>query len=216
MQLDRLSEPERRQLEGMRFPARRGDWLAGRLAIRQLFAGLGYPLEGIEIANEPSGAPFARRVASGERLPGCLSISHRQGHALCAYTPHKGVGIGADLERVEPRSEAFCRDYFTEDERFGAEGWEDETRARWFNLLWSLKESCMKAAKRGLRIDALDLQVEVEGFEWPLPAGWKPARAQNLRTGERFSLAWELRGESLLTLGWEGAGVTPKLEEIQA
>jgi phosphopantetheinyl transferase len=198
----------------MRFAQRREDWLAGRLAARKLLRGMGYPFEGLEIGNDTQGAPFVKLIESGERLPGCLSISHREGRALCAYTSEQGVKLGVDLERLEERSEAFCRDYFTEREQAWAEGWDEKKRSAWFTLLWSLKECCMKVAGTGLRVDPLGIEVEVDGFEWPMEGGWKEGSGVSISSGERFGLAWMRRGEDLLCLGWEEGNVRPELVEV--
>ena len=46
----------------------------------------------------------------GERAPVSVSLSHRAGRAL-AVVAHAPAVVGCDLERVEPRSGAFVREW---------------------------------------------------------------------------------------------------------
>ena len=72
--------------------------------------------------------------------------------------------IGCDLELVEPRSEAFVRDYFTVPEQccVGAvpDGEESWLRA---NLLWSAKESVLRVLETGLRRDTRSVEIAIKG-----------------------------------------------------
>jgi 4'-phosphopantetheinyl transferase len=190
---------------GFRVPKRRADWLVGRLTAKSVVvAALGHVLPGdwrsaaIEIANEPSGMPYARLArdaypiagfAPGERLPISVSISHAEGRALCAATLSEPVGgggshrtLGIDLGLVEPRSRELVATFFTDDEqRFvrDAPRWRRDLRA---NLIWCAKEAVLKALGLGLTVDTLDVSCRPEPgladpAEWPMaPADdtWRP------------------------------------------
>ncbi len=73
-----------------------------------------------EIRSAADGAPEVWR--DGAAMPVAISLSHRRGRGLCVLASAE-VGIeevpsvGCDLEFLEPRSEAFVRDYFTRSER---------------------------------------------------------------------------------------------------
>jgi 4'-phosphopantetheinyl transferase len=189
---------------GFRVPKRRADWLLGRLtaksvvaeALREVLPGDWRPAT-IELANEPSGMPYARLARDaypiagftpGERLPVSVSISHAEGHALCAATwatPLEGGSrraLGIDLGRVEPRSRELVATFFTDDEqRFvrDATGLRRDLRA---NLIWCAKEAVLKALGLGLTVDTLDVTClpgrgPVDPAAWSLaPAGaaWRP------------------------------------------
>ena len=103
-----------------------------------------------------------------------ISISHRNGIAICAVA----VGIvklGCDLEIIEARSDAFIADYFTaEEQELIAQG-RQEDRLLLVSLLWSAKESALKALHVGLRADTRS--VEVKDVAW---------RGRCFRTVERF------------------------------
>jgi phosphopantetheinyl transferase (holo-ACP synthase) len=165
-------------------------------ALEEVFPGH-WPLHVIEIPSQPNGMPFARIApeagqvagfAPGERVPIALSISHAEGHTLCAATFSEPMDDGArrtlgiDLGLIEPRSREFVGTFFTEDEqRFVREapGSQRDLRA---NLIWCAKEAVLKALGVGLTVDTLELSCLPEPgladpAEWPLaPAdgAWRP------------------------------------------
>jgi 4'-phosphopantetheinyl transferase len=152
---DWLSASEVGRLNGMRFAKRRADWRLGRwtakraLALHSNAPGDLRVLGGIEIRPSASGAPEA--FFAEEPSPLTMSLSHRGGVALCGIAP-SGAALGCDLEMIEPRSDAFVADYFTTEEqaliaRVSAAG-----RAQLVALLWSGKESALKALRTGLRL----------------------------------------------------------------
>ena len=77
-------------------------------------------------------------------VPRSISLGDRAGFGLCALAG-PGVRLGCDLERVERRSEAFVADYFTECERALWLRAPRAERSRLANLVWSAKESAVKA-----------------------------------------------------------------------
>lgn len=165
-----LSSEEILRLSGMRFLKRRSDWKLGRwTAKRALAARLGLPedisaLAQIEIKSAPSGAPEA--FLYGEAAPARISISHREGIAMCTIGP-AGAGIGCDLETVESRSDAFVADYFTANERSLVQDAHPDNRSLLVALLWSAKECALKALQVGLRLDTNCMDVNaVDGLDW--------------------------------------------------
>ena len=160
-----------------------------------------WPVRAIEIPSEPSGRPCARLAPEaiavrgfrpGDRLPVSVSISHAEGHALCAATfaaPEAGGvtrALGVDLGRVEPRSREFLGTFFTDGERRyvrEAPAGEGDLRA---NLVWCAKEAVLKALGLGLTVDTLELSCRpgpglADPAEWPLapPDGaWFPFVAE--------------------------------------
>lgn len=160
--LDWLHPGELAFLETLRFENRRKDWLLGRwTAKRALFSfleneGLALEMKDINILKTASGAPEA---AFDIPVPPCsLSLSHRAGHAI-AVAAAGDVQIGCDLELIEPRSEAFIADYFSDRERELIR----KDPPFFSNLLWCVKESVMKAMGEGMRIHPTRIEVEVEG-----------------------------------------------------
>jgi 4'-phosphopantetheinyl transferase len=153
---DWLSLAETANLTSMRFPKRQADWRLGRwTAKRALACCLGLTpdaqtLAQIEIRPTSSGAPEVFIARRRQTLN--LSLSHCSGRALCAVSL-SGSSVGCDLELAEARHEAFLTDYFTPAEQCFVRN--NPTSGQWrvLALLWSAKESALKALQIGLRLD---------------------------------------------------------------
>jgi 4'-phosphopantetheinyl transferase len=153
---DWLSASEAVCLSGMRFLKRRADWRLGRWTAKcALSIYLNIPahpevFRKMEIRPASSGAPeafFANQPAGGT-----ISLSHSSGIAACTVAA-PGVELGCDLEMAEPRSDAFVADYFTLEEQALVAHASAPDRPRLLALLWSAKESALKALRVGLRLD---------------------------------------------------------------
>jgi 4'-phosphopantetheinyl transferase len=70
--------------------------------------------------------------------------------------------LGCDLETVEPRSETFVSDYFTAEEQEVVRQACPEDRFTLIALIWSAKESALKALRTGLRIDTRSVSVVLD------------------------------------------------------
>ena len=180
-----LSPSEVARLNAMRFAKRRSDWRLGRWTAKSALAlYLKVPadpqvLASIEIRPAPSGAPevfFQDKPAAA-----AISLSHRVGIAACAVTSSSGV-LGCDLEVIEPRSDAFLSDYFTPEEQSFVAGASAGDRPQLLALLWSAKESALKALRTGLRLDTRSVMVE--------PFDVLPGESENakVRAGDRACL----------------------------
>lgn len=159
---DWLSSSEVLRLNGMRVAKRRADWRLGRwtakcaLAIYLKLPNRSQSLKEIEVRPAPSGAPEAFVSNAGAAVT--ISISHRAGVAACAVGP-PGASLGCDLEIIEARSAAFITDYFTiEEQELIARACPDD-RSRLVALLWSGKESALKALREGLRLDTRCIRI---------------------------------------------------------
>lgn len=159
---DWLSASEAVRLNGMRFAKRHADWRLGRwTAKRAVAAYLHVPshlsaLASIEIRPAPSGAPEV--FLADKKTAVTISLSHRAGRAACAVAPSK-VALGCDVEAVEPRGDAFVADYFAAEELALVAGVAAADRPGLLALLWSGKESALKALHAGLRLDARTVSV---------------------------------------------------------
>ena len=202
-----LSPPELQRYSAFRFPKRRDEWLLGRWTAKTLAHSLPayqeYPLDQIEICNAPEGAPFLQlpgRAAPAE----CLSLSHSGNLAVCALAPGLELQVGADLEKVEARTETFILDYFTPAERQLVEKYPPESRATLVTLIWSAKESMLKALGVGLRRDTR--MVEVLSLDGLLPDSLEQGQWQKLKlaeqppSGKTWAAWWQRRDPYVLTL----------------
>jgi 4'-phosphopantetheinyl transferase len=146
-----LSNRERRTAAGLRVRARRRDWRLGRWAAKATVGiFIGAAPERVEILAAADGAPEA--WVGGERAPLSVSISHRAGRAL-AVVEHSPAVVGCDLERIEPRSGAFVREWLAPAEHGLLAAHPDADRARLTNLVWTAKEAAAKVRREGLRLD---------------------------------------------------------------
>jgi 4'-phosphopantetheinyl transferase len=198
---DWLSTNEAACLNGMRFAKRRADWRLGRwTAKRALSVCLDMPahpqiFKKMDIRPAASGAPevfFANQPAVVT-----ISLSHRDGTAACAVAM-SGVDMGCDLEIVEPRSEAFIADYFTVEEQALVMRASVADRPRLLALLWSAKESALKALHEGLRLDTRSVIVTPYAAPFDLN-GWSPLQVR-YTGGQVFGGWWQSADNILRTV----------------
>jgi len=193
-----LAAAERERLEELRFPPRRADWLRGRWAAKLALAAwhgaapADDELRRFTVLADPRGVPIVRR--DGIVLSGSLSISHRAGYALAAVAETEI--LGCDLELVEPRSPAFVADYFTARERSLVDNSPATERDLLANLIWSCKESALKALADGLRRDTREVEIEIQ----PRASGGWAAFAARISGDRPFCGLWSRRESLLLTL----------------
>ena len=165
---DWLCATESLRLQDMRFAKRRADWRLGRWTAKcAVVMYLGRPVETeflsrIEIRQSFSGAPQV--VLGGDPTVPSISLSHRAGTAMCAVGA-PGIALGCDLETIEPRSDAFLADYFTFEEQRLVDHAPAADQAALMALLWSAKESALKALLQGLRLDTRSLNVKIVNGE---------------------------------------------------
>ncbi len=163
-----LSPHEFDRLTAMRIPKRRADWRLGRWTAKQAVASflnlrVDLPaLATIEIRAASSGAPEV--FLHDQPAPVAISLSHSSGIALCT-TAVAGANFGCDLEKVEPRDDAFIGDYFTLEEQSLVRRTAIQDRPLLLALLWSAKESTLKALRAGLRLATTSVNVQL-GQGW--------------------------------------------------
>src|SRR5271169_4808632 len=163
---DWFSESELVQLNSFRFAKRRADWRLGRWTAKcAVAASLKLSNDRrspkrIEISAASTGQPEVVLVDRTERVT--ISLSHRTGIAICAVA-FGDVILGCDLEVIEPRSDGFIADYFTVEEQSAIAQVDAEERSALIALLWSAKESALKALHVGLRADTRSVRVEIPG-----------------------------------------------------
>jgi 4'-phosphopantetheinyl transferase len=194
-----LSAREKSAFDALRFPKRRADWRLGRWTAKQAVAAcLNLPsdleaLADIEIWAASSGAPEV--LIAGHAAQVSISLSHRNGIALCTVGSVE-IRFGCDLESVEPRSNAFIADYFTDTEKRLIEGASAEHRPELVTLMWSAKESALKALREGLRLDTQCVSVtpcaELQSSNLN-PERWRPMKVSHASKRD-FSGWWRVEG----------------------
>lgn len=158
-----LADGEALRLSTLAYPARREAWLLGRWTAKQAAlaalarVGQAMDLVDIEIRSSPGGAPEI--ILAEARAPLSLSLSHREDEAFAAVGPPR-TALGVDLEVVEPRSAAFVADFFAAEERAAWTRAAASERDALACLVWSAKESALKALGEGLRRDTREVVIE--------------------------------------------------------
>jgi 4'-phosphopantetheinyl transferase len=204
-----LTSAERSRADGLRYTKRRKDFLLGRwtlkLAVVRAFGWQDGPAElaRVEAHPAPSGAP--RLYVDGRPAARGVSLSDRAGCAVCLVAEGAGK-VGCDVEIVEPRSDAFVRDYLTGPERQAviAAG---PARDKAANLIWSAKESALKVLETGLRRDTRSVEVTVAELN-PPERSWSPLQVCTTE-GAVFPGWWRQSGVFLVTACWPGGGPPP-------
>lgn len=174
---DWLTAEEHEALRRLRVARRRADWRLGRWTAKQAVAAWSAvdgravrPAEvGVTARSDDDGRPEVH-VLDGP--PPSLTLSHRDGVGLAAVGP-TGARLGCDLERVEPRSARFPRDWFTATECRRLDATEPAARDALVTLVWSVKESVLKAVGEGLRRDTRSVEVDLGAGVAP-EAAWSP------------------------------------------
>ena len=199
---DWLGPAEKLRLDAFRFAKRRDDWRLGRwTAKRAVAAYLRMPcdpntLERFEIRPAASGAPevfYDDRPADVS-----ISITHRDGTAACAVAPPE-TAVGCDLELIEPRSDAFLADYFTTAEQALVKRWCPAERMILPALLWSAKESALKALTVGLRVDTRCVEVSLGECFPTEPLDWRPLTVTHLN-GQSLRGWWQAKAGLVRTI----------------
>jgi len=213
---DWLTAAERGRADGIRYTKRRADFLLGRWTLKLAMArALGWPddpagLARVEARPAPGGAP--RLYIDGRPAARGVSLTDRAGCAVCLVAAHPGR-VGCDVEIIEPRSDAFVRDYLTEPERrmVAAAG---PGRNKAANLLWSAKESALKVLETGLRRDTRSVEVTVAELD-PPERTWSPLEIRTTE-GAVFPGWWRQSGVFLVTACWPSGGPPPAALEAES
>ena len=173
-----LSGPELEKFVSFKIEKRRRDWLGGRYAAKTLLKetlDLVTPLTTIEISYDSFGRPvWADR--EDQRL---ISITHSGPFCAAVCGPAGTAFLGIDIEKAEPRVNAWYQDYFHRSE---LELTSHQSPVTSFQLpvtdyrlpdtihlatrLWTQKEALLKALGLGLTADLLDINLTGDAPEF--------------------------------------------------
>lgn len=180
---DWLSPAERDVLQQFWVPKRIREWRLGRWTAKRALARAG--VGDVQDANLASLARISIRVTDtgkpcafldDRKSDWLISLSHSGEHGACAVA-RGPAALGCDLETIGRRGEEFVVDWFTDGERSivdrAAAGSE---RSRIVTLVWSAKESALKALGVGLRLDTREVRVDLneEPLRSPVSDTWAP------------------------------------------
>ena len=208
---DWLAANEIIRLDSMRFEKRRTDWRLGRWTAKRALTAYLHTQDDrqafrqIEIRAAPSGAPEVFLDGELSAIP--IALSHRAGRAACAIAS-TGAAMGCDLELIEERSYAFVADYFTTEEQLQVARASAADRSRLVALIWSAKESALKALREGLRLDTRCVQVNPAFRPSDTGGTWSALRV-SYTGGEVFHGWWQQAGTLVRTVVAAPAPVPP-------
>ena len=197
---DWLAECETAQLKRLQFLKRRTEWRLGRWTAKRAVAMYLGQFEcreaftRIKVVSSASGAPTVSTDDPRTNLS--ISLTHSSGKAMCAIAASV-VALGCDLEIIEVRCDAFATDYFTAEEQALIARSSTAERARLVTLLWSAKESALKALHEGLRIDTRSLVVSL--LPCSSTVAWHPLKV-SYRNEAVFDGWWQEQDRFVLTL----------------
>jgi 4'-phosphopantetheinyl transferase len=208
-----LTGPELEKLEQLRFTKRRADWRLGRWTAKR--AVCAYMRGRIELAPEDVSV-----ISDADGVPGvcfeggkgkpAISISHSGGVGFCVVAA-PDVDIGCDVETVEDRSETFISDFFTADEAKAVLSRDIPDQALFATLIWSAKESTLKALKKGLSKDTRSVVIHADGRP-RRPGrlrrlGWNRLTAECIEPGRTLHGWWKTKEGQVLTI--VAGGISP-------
>jgi 3-oxoacyl-(acyl-carrier-protein) synthase/NAD(P)-dependent dehydrogenase (short-subunit alcohol dehydrogenase family)/phosphopantetheinyl transferase (holo-ACP synthase) len=174
-----LTDDEAESYNRLRSDRRRGEWLAARVAAKELvsryardFVGERLDLTDVAIGKDEHGAPYVQlrggaREALGDLPLPNLTLTHAEGVAIVGLAgPGPAARVGVDLEAIEERDDSFAENYLTDHERTldltNAEGETADDSTTW-TALWSIKEAVSKALGLGLKLALSELHVDALG-----------------------------------------------------
>ena len=118
------------QLSEKKNDARRAEWLAVRLLIKDLFG------PDAEVAYHPTGRPYLKESST------YISISHTRGYAAVAYSTEGPIGL--DIEHISDRVERIADRFTSPAEAEYIDTHEQQERVLYHLINWSAKETLYK------------------------------------------------------------------------
>ena len=188
---DLLQAVDRERAENARSARAERDWRVSRALLQQIRS----------VAPESSGAaplsPDQSVLSPGQPA---LSLSHSSGHALVGIAP-AGWRIGVDLEAIRARDTARVAPWCCTDaeQQALARCAGEARRSKAFYLLWTLKESFIKAANLDFPADMRSVGLMPDApsgpaLDSPANAGWEtdghPWAGWRLRAPQAGWHAW--------------------------
>ncbi len=198
---DWLSDRELDFLKNLRISRRKVDWRLGRWTAKKLLLPT---LNKSHIIKDPSEIEIIAAEDSAPEVfiykkpaPVTISISHSGEIGFCAVNINNSP-VGCDLEFVDSRSDSFISDYFTVREQEWMNQVSKGERPLVSTLIWSAKESALKALRMGLNIDTQCVQVDLT--QDPGTENWHPMSVEYTESSKVFHGWWREFGDSIYTI----------------
>jgi 4'-phosphopantetheinyl transferase len=194
-----LTRQEAAVLAGFKFPKRRRDWLLGRWTAKSALSRFPQDpdrsMTDWQIVADSDGAPMILEDGRKTNIP--ISLSHSGNLALCVLA-EEPMQMGCDLETIEERSRAFEETFFTDSELAMLDRHPGSDRARLVTLVWSAKESALKALRLGLKADTR--RVRVDFCSNNQAAEWNRIEVEDSLDGRYFRGWWREQNGMVMTI----------------
>jgi 4'-phosphopantetheinyl transferase len=194
-----LSSGEAKVLAGLDFQKRRRDWLLGRwtvkVALNRFHVAPDRPLRSWQIVAATDGAPMIRKDGHRTNIP--VSLSHSGSRAMCVLAKDS-MRLGCDLEKVEKRSRSFEETFFNTAELAMLDQRKSGDHARLVTLIWSAKESALKALRTGLKADTR--RVEVKSCSSSDSGAWNRLEVEDTLDSSLFHGWWRAHDGMVMTV----------------
>ncbi|MCR5504770.1 MAG: 4'-phosphopantetheinyl transferase superfamily protein [Elusimicrobiaceae bacterium] len=146
---DFLTTFEYNQYQQFNVDKRAAEWLAGRYAVKKLATEFfNLPMLKMQVRNTQYGVPVLR-AEGGNHLT--ISVSHSGEYAAAAISLTSDL-IGIDVEKIEPRTETWAKEFFHDEEIL-------ENTPSFLTELWAKKEAVLKLLQIGLSVPAKDVKI---------------------------------------------------------
>ncbi len=197
-----LSEEEGRAYRKLTIPKRKHEWLASRVLakclVAKVFAEQDLHMCEVEVHKEASGMPFI--VVDGKRT-GRLSLSHSGNATIVAFSPDSDARVGVDIERLEERTAQMTDLFFTPHESRWVASFEGYQLSLAQNLVWSAKESYLKAIGKGLHLDTRKVAIGNVDLVNSNSGIWHDIAFSTSNQDElRYTMVFQARRNYVLTL----------------
>lgn len=100
-----------------------------------------------------------------------FNISHSGSWVACAVDDNP---VGIDVELIQPIDFKIAERFFSKDEHAALLAQPDEMKLTYFYMLWTLKESYIKAEGKGLGIPLDSFTMRIEGHDIKVAVGREP------------------------------------------
>jgi 4'-phosphopantetheinyl transferase len=114
----------------------------------------------------------------------------------------RDTAIGCDVETIESRSHSFIADYFTPGELSEVDRMDPAGRPLISTLIWSAKESTLKALKKGLSRDTRSVVIRPGQPE--TDSGWNRLEAECVESGRKMPGWWKTADGMVFTIVADG------------
>ncbi|NPC91481.1 4'-phosphopantetheinyl transferase superfamily protein [Bacillus sp. WMMC1349] len=151
-----VSEEKRHKVKRYRYPEDANRTLIGEVLVRNIIKETyQLPNEAISFTAGPHGKPFAKGLPDFH-----FNISHSGSWVIC------GAGrsaVGVDVEKIKPINFDIAERFFSPAEYRDLMAKKETERLSYFYHLWTIKESFVKQAGKGLALPLDSFSVKLDG-----------------------------------------------------